>query len=304
MKKNRVVCAVIYGVMMPLLISPISVVYNFRIAQITRKPIENQVMKQLDDKANSESLLLFNFFQKSPMLRLCENYTGALATYNHNFGQNYYLRVDSAFAHVDQTLAKRCNVNVVESDDILLTSGRNFTLGEQSKGTVSVCFGIPTHSVYTLQRVGFGTGQVGIGAQFDGMYRFPNYIDALWGTRYNYFIPRKSCDALGSSYRFTVGSIADILVALQTNGTLSLRHGLEGGYAARWGFGIDAAGKLPNLKSLEYMRNSFYLVYKYGFLTKRFAHRFLCNISYGFDSKPKLYGYHAFMGWVSWGMAF
>lgn len=298
MKKNIFVFTFLTILCSYISIFSISVVYNFRIAQITRKPIADQT----NTHPNSTSLLLFNFFQKSDGLCLRENYIGGLFTYNRNFKKKYYFRVDFADAHVNQTLNRAPNVNVAESDDILFTVGRNILAKERSKVSISGVLGIPTHSVNNLQRVGFGTGQVGIGGQLDGLYKLTQKIDFLWGGRYNYFIPRKSFDTLGNCYTFTIGSIADVLVAFQTSKPLG--HGIEAGYDARWGFGIHATPNIAELDRLNYMRNNFYLVYKYTFLTERYAHRFLLNFSYGFDSKPKCIGYQAFMIWTSWGIAF
>ncbi|HSW75562.1 MAG TPA: hypothetical protein VLG50_00810 [Candidatus Saccharimonadales bacterium] len=279
-------------------ISTVSVVYNFRIAQVTRKPIALESNK----RPNSFAPLIFDFFQKTRCLDIAENYAGGLLTYTRNFAKYYYLRTDFAVAHVDQKIEHVNNVNVTETDDILFTFGRNFTVGQHSKMTLSGMFGIPTHRVHTLQRVGFGTGLVGIGGQLDGLSPLGQHIDFLWGTRYNYFIPAKTCDAFGNSYKFTVGSIADVLVAFQTSRQLS--HGVEVGYDGRWGFGIKACPVIPDLSLLNYMRNNVYVVYKYTFLTERVAHRLLFTISYGRDAKPKLHGYNAVMVWGSWGIAF
>lgn len=283
----------------------LSVVYNFRIAQITRKPIAHPKIQ----RPFSLETLCFDLFQKMHAFDIKENYAGGLITFNYNFAEKYYFRTDLAVAHINQTVNSLPAVNEIEPDDILFTLGRNFTLSPKSRITASGLFGIPTHPIFTLQRVGFGSGQVGIGAQIDGLYKMSKHIDFLWGARYNYFIPQTalgiaqpSLNILDRPYKFTIGSIADVLVALQTNRPLS--HGIEGGYDARWGFGIKSCPNILNLSLLNYMRNNFYLVYKYTFLTKRVAHRFLFNISYGFDVKPKLYGYNAVMVWTSWGIAF
>jgi len=278
--------------------SALSIVYNFRIAQTTRQPI----VEETEKKPNTLGTLLFDLYQKTHAFDIRENYTGGLATFNHLFTQKYYVRADLAAAHTYQTVQNLVTVNETEPDDLLVTAGRNFKISKKSKCTLSGLFGIPTHSVNTLQRVGFGSGQVGIGTQIDGLYKMTKNVDFLWGARYNYFVPRTAIGLLGNSYKFTIGSIADILIVLQTSRALS--HGVEGGYDARWGFGVKSSPTIPNLGLLNYMRNSFYLLYKYSFLTERVAHRCMLNIAYGFDVKPKLYGYNAIMVWGSWGIAF
>ncbi|MCX5924142.1 MAG: hypothetical protein NTZ68_01835 [Candidatus Dependentiae bacterium] len=298
MKKNTLVLTLLLELCSHIPASAISVVYNFRIAQITRQPIVQQTTK----RPNSSSLLLFNYFQKTRNFDIRENYAGGLFTYNRNIAKHFYIRTDLAMANAHQTVDCTTRVDATEVDDILITIGRNFNLNKKSKVTLSGLLGIPTHSVNTLQRVGFGSGQVGVGLQVDGLYKGKKPFDFLWGARYNYFIPRTAFDTPGNCYKFTIGSIADILIALQTN--ISLKHGLEGGYSGRWGFGVSACPEIANLDRLNYVRNNVYLVYKYTFSTKRLAHRLLFNVSYGSDAKPRLYGYNAVMVWGSWGVAF
>lgn len=276
----------------------VSVVYNFRIAQITRQPIGHQVER----RPNSLAALCFNFFQKTRSFDIRENYAGALLTYNRDIAKRCYLRADLAVANAHQTRDGATTVSETEPDNILITIGRNFTPTQKSKITLSGLLGIPTHDVTTLQRVGFGVGQVGVGIQADGIWKMCKPIDFLWGTRYNYFIPRSAFSLEGDCYKFTIGSIADILVALQTSNPLS--HGLEAGYAGRWGFGIEATPRIQDLDRFNYMRNNVYVVYKYTFMRKHFAHRLLLNISYGSDAKPQQYGYNAVMVWASWGVGF
>lgn len=275
----------------------ISVVYNFRIAQITRKPITQKT----ENKPDSVAPLIFDFFQKMKNFNVRENYAGGLVTYNHNFTHDFF-RADFAVAHAGRKVDNVQTVDVTESDDILFTAGHCIIHNPNAMVTLSGLFGIPTHSVFTLERIGFGTGQVGLGVQLDGLHKFTKNSDFLWGTRYNYFIPRTAFDVNNNPYQFTVGSIADLLIGFQTSKPLG--HGVEGGYSTRWGFGIESSPKILNLDQFNYIRNSFYLVYKYTFLTPRVAHRLLLTASYGFDSKPKLYGFNAVMVWGSWGIAF
>lgn len=279
-------------------ISALSVVYNFRIAQITRQTIGQQTEK----RPNSLGILLFDLFQKMHGFNIRENYAGGLLTYNRDIAKHCYLRTDFAVSHVHQTSNCATTVEVIEPDNILFTAGRNFTPTQKMKITLSGLLGIPTHNVNTLQRVGFGVGQVGVGVQLDGLCKITKPVDFLWGARYNYFIPRSAFDTQGICHKFTVGSIGDVIVALQTSNPLS--HGLEVGYSGRWGFGVSATPAIANLDLLNYMRNNVYAVYKYTFLRKHFAHRLLLNVSYGSDAKPKRYGYDAVMIWGSWGISF
>jgi hypothetical protein len=296
MKKNIFTLIFIEMLLVHVPISALSLVYSFRVAQITQRPI----VHEKDNKPDSIAPLIFDYFQKSKNFNIRENYVGGFVTYNHNYIRNYF-RADFAVAHVGQTVNCEKTVNVIEPDDILLTFGRNIMNNQTASMTVSGLLGLPTHDVNTLERVGFGNGQVGIGAQLDGIFKFKKY-DFVWGSRYNYFIPRTAYNANHDKYKFTVGSIADILVAVQTNTLLG--HGGEVGYGGRWGFGAEATPTIAILDRLSYMRNTFYGVYTYTFLTEKCAHRFLFSFSYGFDSKPKLYAYDAWMVLGSWGFAF
>lgn len=279
-------------------LSALSVVYNFRIAQITKRPLQ----KKSEQKPYSLTGLIFDLFQKTHCFDIKENYTGALAAFNYNIGSDYYFRTDVAVGHIDQTIKNIQTVNETESDDILCTFGRNFSIGKKGRLTASGLIGVPTHTILTLQHVPFGSGQFGAGIQLDGLYRFTKQIDFLWGTRYNHFFQGTAYDALENRYTFTIGNIADLLVAFQTNNPLY--HGLETGYSARWGFGAHSCPTIPNIDLINYMRNNFYIVYKYTFLGKKVTHRFLLNFAYGFDSKPKLYGYNAYMVWGAWAISF
>lgn len=298
MKKTIFIFAVILEIFTHASVSAISIVYNFRIAQITRQPI----LGHKHHKYNTASWLLFNYFQKNSNFDIRDNYTGGLMSFNRDFAEYYYFKTDVAVAHIGQTIKSNKTVEVTEPDDILCTMGRNFILNKNSRITLSGLLGIPTHSVNALERIDFGFGQVGIGAQLDGLYTGVKKVDFLYGARYVHFIPRTAFDPENNCYKFTVGSIADLLFSAQSNNIVG--HNVEGGYSARWGFGINASPAIPNLKDAEYIRNTFFLLYKYSFVTERVAHRLLLNIAYGFDSKPKDRGYQAVILWGAWGIAF
>ena len=298
MKKNIETLLLCIMLLQSVSMFSLSMVYNFRMAQITRQPIGEQT----DERPNSISALFFDYFQKMKNFDVRENYAGAITTYTRDIAKKTYFRADFAVIHAYQSVNKKTTVSLTEIDDILFTAGHNLIVKKNQVVSISALFGIPTHDVYNLQRIGIGIAQVGLGIQLDGMHKFHKPIDFLWGTRYNYFIPRNAFDLHENNYKFSIGSIADLLIALQSRTILS--HGIEGGYSARWGFGANATPNITKLDAFSYMRNSFYLVYKYTFLTKHIAHRFLLNIAYGFDSKPKLYGFNAVMVWAAWGIAF
>ena len=279
----------------------ISIVYNFKIAQITRRPFVKH------DNAHPYMLggLLFNAYQKTYVGQFRENYTGGLTTVIYNFYKPYYIQADLAVSQINKTINHVYNFSAIEPDDFLITAGRNFILNKKLKDTISGLFGIPMHPVFTLQSVTFGSGQFGAGIQLDGLYKLTNKTDFLWGGRYNYFFPRNSKDILENNYKFTIGSISDLILAIQSR--LSKAHGIEGGYASHWGFSSKSYPQIPDLsKMLTSHRNAFYFVYKYTLFTQRVTHRALLSISYGYDTKPKTeYGFaNAINLWGSWGINF
>src|SRR5271154_2140010 len=142
----------------------ISIVYNFRIAQITKQPI---VDEENYNKHTIISLLFDQYNRKHS--DSSTNFVGGLAAYIYTFSP-YFVRVDFAVSHIH---AQSCNVTTftgTETDDILFTFGRNFKFDLHKVLTISGLFGIPTHQILHLKHPEFGYGQVSLGAQLDGSY--------------------------------------------------------------------------------------------------------------------------------------
>ncbi len=264
----------------------ISIVYNFRIAQITKQPIADPTTN-LDNKKYTVLGLVFDVYQKKYTLGITQNFAGALGAFTYNF-KPYFFRTDFAVSHIKAKAYDTTTFSGTEADDILFTFGRNFVINDKSRVTLSGLFGVPTHRITTLEHVGFGYGQIGLGAQFDGTYRFDHVHHLLYGTRYIYFAPRNALDATCKSYKFTIGNVADLLLALNNRW---VKHGVEFGYTARFDFGSHITPNLDDIvEKTNYIRNNFYLVYKYKFKIHETNNRLLFNIAYGFDSKPKRFG--------------
>lgn len=282
------------------ILSATSIVYNFRIAQITKQSINNET----HDSPTMLTALFFDVYQKKHTENISQNFIGGLGSYIYNFESSDYLRFDFAFSNIHQKTNGVTTFSGTEFDDILLTVGHNFQPNNQSKITLSGLFGIPTHPILDLQHASFGYGQVSAGVQLDGSCQFknsPTYF--LWGTRYLGFIPRCTLAADQHYYKFSIGNIADLLVGLKNNWN---HHGLEGGYTARFDFGANVSPKYDDIiAKTNYIRNNFYLVYKYKFEKNNYLHRFLLNAAYGFDSKSKKYGNKYIITlWTSWSISF
>jgi len=275
----------------------ISIVYNFRIAQITKQPItENTTQNHM------LSGLAFDVYQKKYTPGISQNFAGGLASYIYNF-KPYYFRTDFAASHIRENDHHTTTFSGAQTDDILFTIGRNAKINDHNIVTLSGLFGIPTHKTLALQHVDFGYGQVGTGVQLDGAYTFHQNNSFVYGARYIYFVPRKACDDLGKKHTFTIGNIGDILVAYKKNWT---KHGLEFGYTARSQFGAHISPSLDEIvQKTNYVRSSFYAVYKYKFFIKNISNRLLFNIAYGFDHRPKTFGNkYIITVWAAWNINF
>lgn len=292
--------SLLYCLMTNMCIEAISMVYNFKVAQITKQRIRDHDVKI---PYGFTSLL---FYQSDTKYNggIEDEYIGDLLAFVYDFHSNNYFRTDCAFSHVNEIINETSVFTDMQTDDILFSIGHIFKPHEKTNITVSGLFGIPTHPIYALQHSAFGYGQTGLGAQLDGLYQIGKTIDFLWGTRYLYFIPRIAQDNIGKSYTFSIGNVADILVGLKNSE--ESYYGIEGGYAARWDFGAKISPFIPNIvEKTNYTKNSFYLVGKYFFETNRVFHRVLLDFAYGFDSKPKTYGNRRIITvWASWSLSF
>lgn len=289
-------CSVLFSVR----VKATSMVYNFKVAQITKQRTREH------DTQTPYTFTSLLFYQSDTRYSggVEDFYIGDLLAFVYDFESNNYFRTDCAVSHVNETVNKASIFTDTETDDILFSVGHIFQPHDKTSVTISGLFGIPTHPVYALQHAAFGYGLVGIGAQLDGLYKVGKSVDFIWGSRYLYFIPRTAQDDVEKSYTFSIGNVADVLVALKSNWESD--HCIEGGYAARWDFGAKISPYVPGVvEKTNYTKNSFYAVYKYFFETNRVLHRVLLDLAYGFDSKPKIYGNRRIItAWVSWTLNF
>lgn len=287
------------GIMTYNVLMGISIVYNFRIAQVTKQSI----VESSPLKTNRIVALLFDQYQKKYQGGVTQNFAGAFASWIYNL-EPYYLRIDGAFSDILQKTNHVTTFSGAETDDLLFTMGRNFKSFERNRTTISALFGVPTHEIFTLQHVSFGYSQVGMGLQLDGAYELAHQSDVLYGARLIYFVPRTArviCP--DQEYLFSIGKIADILLAFKHN---QGHHGFECGYTQRWDFGSHVSPVLDDTAAkIDYVRSNFYAIYKYNFLVNDLENRLLFNISYGFDQKPIRYGNKSIITvWASWNLSF
>lgn len=284
-----------------------SIVYNFRVAQITKQTNTSTQSQDTEQSQtphlgnNNLSALIFNTYQKK-YDESWQNFTGELTSYIRNF-KNYYFRVDFAFAHIITKINDSLVFSDTQTDDLLFTAGKSFNLDHKNTISLSGLFGVPTHPMKLLLRPEFGFAQVGLGLQLDGTYANEQQNKALiYGARYIYFAPRTTYDQFENKYKFTAGNAVDLLLAAKYD---HAANGIEGGYACRFQFDIKLTPNVTNLIASNYITNSFYLVYKHRFLIKQTPNRFLANIAYGFNHKKQALANKAIItAWVFWGFNF
>lgn len=298
MKQFLAVCLLCCGILMPHTVMGVSLVYNFRIAQLTKQPI----FPQPHAITHSFVLLPFDLMYKKNAGPL-QNYGGCLASYIFDT-EHFYARIDCAGAHIHATDKKVTTYSGNASDDILLTSGYSIKINKKKDIlTFSILLGIPTHAIKILKHPDFGHGQAGIGAQVDSSYTITRITSLIAGVRYIHFIPRNAYDNAKQKYTFSIGNMADILCAFKNNWE---HHGFELGYTARFDFGAQCTPLFDTiLKKTNFIRSSFYAVYKYKFIVHDIAHRFLLNFGYGFDHNPNYYNNKYILTlWGSWQVNF
>ncbi len=296
MKYRIYICWLVFCVLISQKVAALSIVYNFRIAQITKQSLVEETGRH----NTLVSLLFSQFRERHDRSRL--NYVGTFGSYIYGF-DSYYCRADFAVAGFEERRNHRTTFSDIETDDILFTVGRNFRIDKQRNITFSALFGIPTHKIFRLQHPEFGHGQIGTGLQLDGFYGLKPSSGFLYGLRYLSFVPREALDKTGGKHLVTLGNVGDVLVAYRHNWQ---QYGIEFGYTHRSRFGetisppLDDKGKPANAQ-----RSNFYLVGKYKFMRENVEHRLLCNISYGFDHRPALHGNKYVVGfWTSWNISF
>lgn len=283
---------------LPLPVLGVSTVYNFRIAQLTRQPI----YPESTHRHHSIIALPFYFLYKKYSGPI-QDYSGALGSYIFDHS-NAYIRIDAAASSIRAKTDHTVTFSGAATDDILVTAGYDFTFEKHhARATISGLFGIPTHRIHTLQHPDFGSGQIGLGLQADGLYEFNPISSLICGARYIYFIPRTAYDSNCAKHTFTIGNIADMLIALKN---MWEHHGFELGYTARFDFGAACHPALDDtVKKTNYIRSDFYAVYKYRFIIRDVANRLQFNIGYGFDHIPKYYGNKYILNlWASWRIHF
>jgi hypothetical protein len=286
----------------------ISIVYNMRIASITRRQHANV-------PGNEAHALLETPFGQWRALKdgTKQHDAGILNSYIYSQASGY-IKVDTAVAHIVSDIPvparnKTLHIARTQWDDLLFTGGYGQKLGSKGRITYTGLFGIPLHRDYILELAQFGTGHIGIGGQVDSSYMLTDHETMFFALRGIYFVPRHARvdnPCLQSAYEqsmydIKLGTVFDIFISHQTMWNTYNR--LEYGYDAT--FAVGGSINPPVTNGVTFTRHSFFGVYfrtvpVFGKLTG-----LIIGLSGGFDSKPECLGnrYHATL-WGSWGFAF
>ncbi len=287
-------------------LSSISVVYNLRIAETTRR----QAVKE--DHHLKPTTIATTFVGQAR-----ETYDGfhqdsesviATGIYTQ---EKWYVRSDFAVGHVRQKGHGLC-FSQTETDDILLYGGYSH-INKKTRFTLSGIFGIPTHNLDTqdFEGITFGTGHVGLGAQLDGSFLFADYDShrhlIMGAARFVHFFPRNihlNLNNFCKKFDFNIGNLADLLVVFHSNWR---KHSLEIGYNPEFLFSASICPSLDDVAAqTNYIRSSFYASYSYGFLIhNHLPNAIIVGFSYSFDHRPKQFGLkNGYTAWVTWGVNF
>ncbi|MBY0109837.1 MAG: hypothetical protein K2X90_01875 [Candidatus Babeliaceae bacterium] len=274
-----------------------SVVYNFRIAQITKE----HIFENANSYNHTIIGLLFDEISERRYDDIHRNYFGALGSFIYNYN-SFFFRTDFAVSLVQQK-SFDSKFSDTQTDDFLFTIGKNLVLKNNFSVNLSGLFGVPTHEIYALKKPEFGVGQFGFGVQLDGAYKFNEQNYLILGSRYIYFIPRSARDEVCNKFKFTQGNSINLLIA---NKSIWGKHGLELGFTPGFLFGAKIDPFIKEIvEKTNYIRTSWYAVYQYKFLINKIKNRFLFNIASGFDVAPKQFGhkYIVFL-WAAWDIKF
>jgi len=278
--------------------SAVSVVYNLRIAETTKRAAQD-----LFNKPSTPVLTLFEQWRKKgPDTH--EFIGGGLASYIALLNP-FYIRIDFAAAHVSEKTSTVARFSRTQSDDLLLSGGYNYSLSKITRFTFSGLLGIPTHKDGILQGIQLGYGHGGLGGQVDGSFTFAHHTNhsIRSAVRYVRFFSRPITDCVEGQpqhYAFNVGNLMDVLVACHNKIGNSR---LECGYNPTFLFGakISPFHDSSFIKANSFIRNSFYGNYKYRFLIRTISNAVQASASYGFDVRPKVIGRsHIINIWGSW----
>jgi len=102
---------------------------------------------------------------------------------------------------------------------------------------------------------------------------------------------------------YDIGELVDLFIAAHIQ---RAQQCIEIGYNPSFAFNARIHPNLADAaQKTDYIRNSFYGIYKYRFLIKTTNQAIALGFSYGFEPTPKVYGNKSLVSaWASWGANF
>ncbi len=293
------ICAALLLAFINSALCGVSLVYNLRISETTRRQLLTQ---KPEHPSIASAVLVDQFYERKDSIRQFD--TGLMAVYVYLL-KSAYIKLQAAVGHVEQDISLvRLKLTRNQTDDVLLMAGYGFAPTKKTHVTISSVLGIPTHADTGFEGVEFGTGHVGVGFQADSAWFYTDSSSLMAAFRYVYFVPRHvNIPAVPGNFTFCLGNLVDLMFSHLTN---IGRHKIEFGYNPTF----DIHAKLvPPIASLNvpngFMRSSFYANYIFMFKAREHISALGLGFSYGFDHRPKIVGYkNIFTVWGVWGLNF
>lgn len=263
-------------------------VYNLRITTLTAERLD------LDDNFGTHLPALFT---SKLITRIRETRIGnnqLLAANMNSIIYSYkklYARVDTCWGYVRERSVDITTQNT-QSDDILFSTGCRHTVNPHVHVTYSALLGIPTHKDYAFEFFQLGTGHYAIGGQIDSIFKQDNHSWVTAVRCVHFFKAQAKFPTEESTCMpldFSLGNFVDIIIAYYRK--IHRNHSFEIGYNPTFAFSIHACPPLSCHDLPSYgIRNSWYSIYRYSFVTCQHPMAIGLSASYGFDIAPRIDG--------------
>lgn len=283
----------------------ISIVYNLRIAESTRKAHYEKI-----EHPYSVTTTGFDTERKKANF-VHQNAGGMLYGLSYTTSK-FYVHADLAWGKVQERRRDACG-NVLkkeartQSDDILFHAGYSFDITDRIRLGLSGIFGIPTHKQRALEMIQFGYGHIGIGVQGDGSFNYTTRNDHSFRSiiRYIYFVPRETKVTVENKPRFFdyhLGNIIDILTAHHFRFGF---HRFEFGLDTTFWFGAKIFPFLADaVAKTNYTRIAPYANYKYRFEICNVHQYIATGFSYAVDFPKEFANNRILTAWAAWQVSF
>jgi len=280
----------------------ISLVYNLRVAETTKR-LEINPGLRLPFLITGTALGTFRTKYDGSTQRC----GGGLLTFIYS-PKNFFLRADAAVGHVSSE-NNGVHFSRTQTDDLLFSAGYSPRIAENRRFTYSALLGFPTHKDKSLENVQCGYAHYGLGGQMDGSFALSaDHVYTLRSAaRCIHFFPRKAAAHVNPTntrrFNYGLGNLVDLFIALHRRKN---DHNLEAGYNPSFFFDARICPSFDDaVEKTNYIRNSFYGLYKYRFLIRETTCMVAGALSYGFDATPKTFGNKRIItAWGSWTVNF